>query len=56
MLSGIPATVGWLMIALAHFSARSSTFYGVLFTGRMLTGLFYGWSSICVSVSRSVYA
>ena len=57
MLSGIPAAVGWLMIALAHLAAQSvSAFYGVLLTGRMLTGFFYGWSSVCVSVSFSVCA
>jgi MFS family permease len=54
MLSGIPVTLGWLMIALAHLAPRSSTFYGVLLTGRMLTGVFYGWTSVCVPVSFSI--
>lgn len=55
MLSGIPAAIGWLMIALAHLAAQSNTFYGVLLTGRMLTGVFYGWTSVCVPVSFSMY-
>ncbi len=56
ILSGIPVTLGWLMIALAHLAPHSSTFYGVLLTGRMLTGVFYGWTSVCVPVSFSMYA
>ena len=51
ILSGIPAAVGWLMIALAHLAAQSNVFYGVLLTGRLLTGIFYGWTSVCVPVS-----
>ena len=52
MLSGVPALVGWLMIALAHLaSTHVHAFYGVLLTGRMLTGFSSGWSVLCVSVS-----
>ena len=55
MLSGIPAIVGWLMIALAHYGTQPIIFYSILLTGRLLTGTFYGWSSFCVSVSCSLY-
>ena len=52
MLSGVPALIGWLMIALAHLaSSHVQAFYGVLLTGRMLTGFSSGWSVFCVSVS-----
>ena len=51
-LSGIPSLVGWLIIALAHLAKQPSTFYGVLLTGRALTGFSTGWSVFCVSVSH----
>ena len=52
MLSGVPALVGWLMIALAHLaSSHVHAFYGVLLAGRTLTGFSSGWSVFCVSVS-----
>ena len=54
MLSGVPALTGWLMIALAHLAdSNAQIFYGVLLTGRGLTGLSSGWSVFCVSVSTS---
>lgn len=55
ILSGLPALVGWLMIALAHFVAQSdaTVFYSVLLIGRASTGLSGGWSLVCVSVSHS---
>ena len=53
MLSGLPALVGWLMIALAHLVTSSvQGFYGVLFSGRMMTGVYLGWSVVVVSVSN----
>ena len=53
MLSGVPALSGWLMIALAHLaSSHMEPFYGILLTGRALTGLSGGWSVFCVSVSH----
>ena len=53
ILSGVPALVGWLMIALAHFVAQSNAtaFYSVLLIGRALTGFSGGWSIVGVSVS-----
>ena len=52
MLSGVPALAGWLMIALAHLvNHQVQAFYGVLLTGRTLTGFSSGWSVFCVSVS-----
>lgn len=52
MLSGVPAMAGWLMIALAHLAgSKVEVFYGVLLTGRTLTGFSSGWSVFCVSVS-----
>ena len=55
MLSGVPALVGWLMIILAHLaSSHVHAFYGILLTGRMLTGFSSGWSIFCVSVSYLV--
>ena len=54
MLSGVPALVGWLMIALAHLvHSNVHAFYGVLLTGRTLTGFSSGWSVFCVSVGYS---
>ena len=50
MLSGIPCLVGWLTIALAHLANDPSTFFGILLTGRALTGFSTGWSIFCVSV------
>ena len=53
MLSGIPALVGWLMIALAHLTPSSvQTFYGVLLSGRIMTGVYLGWSIFVISVSN----
>jgi hypothetical protein len=52
MLSGLSALVGWLMIALAHMVPSSvQCFYGVLFCGRILTGVYLGWSIVGVAVS-----
>lgn len=52
MISGVPAFLGWLMIALAHLvHSNIPAFYGVLLTGRTLTGFSSGWSVFCVSVS-----
>ena len=54
MLSGLPALVGWLMIALAHLVPSSvQGFYGVLLSGRIVTGVYLGWSVVVVSVSRN---
>ena len=50
MLSGIPSFVGWFIIALAHLAKEPSTFYGILLTGRALTGFSSGWTVFCVSV------
>ena len=57
ILSGVPALVGWLMIALAHFVAKSNAtaFYSVLLIGRTLTGFSGGWSIVGVSVSPYHY-
>ena len=53
MLSGLPAFIGWLMIALAHMVPASvESFYGVLLSGRIMTGVYLGWSIIGVSVSN----
>ena len=52
MLSGLSALVGWLMIALAHMVPSSvQGFYGVLLSGRIVTGVYLGWSLVGVSVS-----
>ena len=52
MLSGIPALIGWLMIATAHLTPFNvDAFYGVLLTGRIMTGVYLGWSIVDVSVS-----
>lgn len=54
MLSGLPALVGWLMIALAHLVPSSvQGFYGVLLSGRIVTGVYLGWSVVVVSVCRN---
>ena len=56
MLSGVPALVGWLMIALAFLaSSHVHAFYGILLAGRTLTGFSSGWSIFCVSVSYCCY-
>lgn len=56
MLSGIPALIGWLMIALAHLIPSSvQGFYGVLLSGRIMTGIYLGWSVVGVSVSSHSY-
>lgn len=53
MLSGLPALIGWLMIALAHMVPASvEGFYGALLSGRIMTGVYLGWSIIGVSVSN----
>ena len=53
MLSGLPALIGWLMIALVHMVPASVVgFYGVLLSGRIMTGVYLGWSIIGVSVSN----
>ena len=54
MLSGLPSLAGWLTIALAHMAGKPDIFYGVLLTGRLLTGFSTGWSVFCVSVSLSL--
>ena len=52
MLSGLPAFIGWLMIALAHLvPSNVQGFYGVLLSGRIMTGVYLGWSVVVVSVS-----
>ena len=52
MLSGVPALIGWLMIALAHMVPSGvQGFYGVLLSGRIMTGVYLGWSVVGVSVS-----
>ena len=52
MLSGLSALIGWLMIALAHMVPSSvQGFYGVLLLGRVVTGVYLGWSLVGVSVS-----
>ena len=56
MLSGIPGLIGWLMIALAHMVPSSvQGFYGVLLSGRIITGVYLGWSVVAVSVSNHNY-
>ena len=43
MLSGVPALVGWLMIALAFLvSSHVHAVYGILLAGRTLTGFSIG--------------
>ena len=57
MLSGLPALIGWLMIALAHvIPSNVQGFYGVLLSGRIMTGVYLGWSVVGVSVSSLKYS
>ena len=51
ILSGVPALTGWLMITFSTLATTSSTFLGVLYIGRLLTGFSTGWAVFCVSVS-----
>ncbi len=53
LLSGLPYTAGYLMIAFARFVATAAQFQAVMLTGRFLTGFSLGWSCLAVPVSAS---
>lgn len=51
MLGGVPALVGWLLIAFSNLANSSQAFLGVIYVGRIFTGFSAGWCIFCVSVS-----
>ena len=52
VISGIPALIGWVMMANAALIVNNyNMFFGVLLAGRMMTGFACGLSIFCVSVS-----
>ena len=52
VISGIPALIGWVMMANAALIVNNyNMFFGVLLAGRMISGFACGMSIFCVSVS-----
>ena len=53
VLCSIIYTIGWLLIILTVKFTDSPAFRILLFTGRFITGLSVGWTSLCVNVSTA---
>ena len=45
VLGAVVFAVGWSMIGVSWFSPSSNMFWGLLLTGRLITGLSGGWSN-----------
>lgn len=54
LLSGLPYTFGYLMLAYARFVSTAAKFQAVMLTGRFLTGFSLGWSCLVVPVRSKV--
>ena len=60
LLSTFPGLMGWIVISIGNLLPTRKGFLAMIYTGRLLSGFFAGWTVFCVSVrhtycSDSVY-
>ena len=54
MFCGVPYLTGYLMISYAHYASTTTIFRALLLSGRLISGMGFGWGSAIVPVSLTL--